>query len=157
MSTPPITLQLPTFVIEFAAVDDSVKHIEDNDIMLEDKPLGKVPNIAISEDVDDKTYTIAFCDDDWKALCYSGAFEKLKDAKAMVKKHYDGVKWKKTKHKKEEAEEFFNKQIEQGTCSFCGRTHYDDDVTDIIQGQDARICNVCIDELHGALHEESAA
>lgn len=157
MSTPPITLLMPTYVTEFAEVDKSVKHIKDNDIMLEDKPLGKVPNIALCEDVDDKTYTIAFCDKDWKALCYSAAYEKLKDAKAMVDKHYEGISWKKTDHKKKDAKDHFNSEIERGTCSFCGRTHYDDDVTDIFQGDNARICNVCVDKLATTLKGEASA
>ncbi len=157
MSTPPITLLLPTYVTEYAVVDKNVKHIKDNDIMLEDKPLGEVPYIAINEDVDEKTYTIAFCDKDWKALAYSGAYEKLKDAKAMVAKHYDGVKWKKTKHKAEDAKDHFNAEIERGTCSFCGRTHYDEEVTEIFAGDNARICNVCVEKLNSTMTEAASA
>lgn len=157
MSTPPITLLLPTYVIEYATIDKSVKHIEDNDVMLEDKPLGKVPHVAINEDVDDKTYSIAFCDKDWKALAYSPAYEKLKDAKTMVDKHYEGVKWKKTDYKAKDAKEHFNSEIQRMTCSFCGSTQYDEPVTDIFQGEEARICNVCVEKLHSTLTEGTTA
>lgn len=147
MKKPPVTLCYPTYVIEYAEIDDSVEYMDRRNLNVGGEWLGAVPKLAICEDIHSGEFHLAHCDDDWRALCFVESHKTIKESKENAEKHYRGIhkKWTKTNYKKTDAEKIFEKEKEKFRCSFCGKSHYDHEFSSLFTGKNANICDECVD------------
>jgi len=158
MSKPPITLCHPSYVVEYAVVDNSVKYTDRKNLNVGGKWLGAVPKLAICKNIENEEYTLAHCDDDWDLLCFVESHKTIDESKKNAEKHYNGIneKWIKTDYMEAQALEIFSQEKEKMKCSFCGASHYDGIFTSLVTGKDANICNACIQSISKDLGYEGS-
>ncbi len=146
MKKPPVSLCYPTYVIEYAVIDDEVEYMNRGNLNVGGKWLGAVPLLAICKDIYSKKYFLAHCSKKWQLECMVEDHMTIEESKANAEKHYKGVgsKWKKTKFKKKEAKHIFEKAKQEMKCSFCGKSHFDHEFTSLFEGKKAKICNKCV-------------
>jgi ClpX C4-type zinc finger len=140
-------------VIAYALVDDQVEYTGRLLLVnLEGQALGRVPRLAICENLaDPRTVLLLHCDDSWNVLGLVGA-ETVDSCKREVERTYRGIgeKWNHLDVTREAALAYYD-SFEPG-CSFCGKRTYE--VGEMIQVEDARICRGCVEEFYKELHEE---
>jgi len=144
MNKPPLSLALPTFVVEYAIVPKSVKHIPSKKLWAGDRWLGAVPRLAICKDYLSNEFCLTHCDDEWEHLCGVEFRETIDEIKMIAEKHYPGITdyWKKTGYKEPDAIKQRNEIIEDNTCNFCEKSSYD-------------IGNLCIKDFYEAFYEKN--
>lgn len=149
MKKPPVSLCYPTYVVEYAKVDDTVEFMNRGNLNVGGEWLGAVPKLAICKDIKSNEFFLAHCDSDWQMLCMVENHATIEETKANAEKHYKGIskRWIKTNYKKKKAKQLFDKVKEKMKCSFCGKSHYDDKFSSLICGKNANICNVCVDSI----------
>ena len=148
MKKPPITLSYPTFVVEFAIVDSTVKFNDRKTLNVGGEWLGKVPKLAICKDIESSEYHLSHCSDDWDDLCSVQTGKSIEDVKNIAERHYQGIntKWIKTNYNQADAIAIFKEEEDRWRCSFCGKSHYDLNTGSIISGENAKICSECIEQ-----------
>lgn len=146
MEKPPITLIYPTYVIEYAEIDDSIEYMNRRNLNVNGEWLGAVPRLAICEDIDSGDFFLAHCGENWELLCGVESHNSIEESKQNAEKHYRGVHkmWKKTGYTIEDVKKIFEKEREEMKCSFCGKSHFDGEFTKLIGGKNAKICDKCI-------------
>jgi hypothetical protein len=132
-------------VLAFANVDKSVAFTDSGSLLVDGKPLGKVPCLAICE-ADDGAVLLMFCDKKWSSLGVVGCAS-LARAKTRAEQDYVGIsrKWIKASVTRRAAKQYLESLYRNQRCSFCGRTPLE--VGQIIGGREARICDLCVRDL----------
>ena len=103
-------------------------------------------------------YFLAHCDNEWEMECFVEEHNTINESKKNAERHYPGInkKWIKTDFKESEAKIIFEKEREKMKCSFCGKSHYDHDFINLITGENANICNICVEEFYKGFHENGS-
>lgn len=158
MDKPPITLCYPSYVVEYAIVDDTVEYMNRRNLNVGGEWLGAVPKLAICKDIESKELYLAHCNDDWDILCYVESHKTIEESKENAEKHYRGIgkKWIQTNYKESDALEVFEKEKEKMRCSFCGKSHFDHEFQSLICGEKANICDVCVENFSKELREKGS-
>lgn len=158
MERPPVALCYPTYVIEYAVVDDAVKYMNRRNLNVGGEWLGAVPKLAICRDIEKDGYCLAHCNDKWDVLCAVETRETIEEVKATAEKHYHGIgeKWMATGYKKSDAVKIYEQEKDEMRCSFCGRSHYSSSFTGLIKGKGANICNICVQEFGKEINENGS-
>jgi hypothetical protein len=141
-------------VLEHAVPDESVTYSGRSSIFVGDEELGRVPCLAICEDLKDKRILLLFCDHEWDVLA-AATFESRVAAKDRAERIYPGLssRWIESHVTEEEASKVRDEMCADHRCSFCGKTPYD--VNQVIERNSVRICDSCIEQFHALLHETS--
>ena len=150
MNKPPITLFHPSYVIEYASTTDSAINFTDmHNLNVNSQLLGVVPKLAICLDIEINKYVLAHCSTDWDVLSGVESRDTIEAIKLCAEKHYTGIstQWIKTHYKKEGALNAFDEKRKETTCSFCGKNSYDQHFSSLVAGKNAKICNICVNEL----------
>jgi len=141
-------------VLEYAAVDSSVKYTGRLSLFVGGKALGAVPKLAICQNMGENSEILLFhCDNDWNVLG-AGAYPTVDAARDRAEKTYAGIsaKWHKSPFSLEEAETFLSELWGSNRCAFCGKTP--NQVRVLIEGRTgAKICDLCIGEMRRASSE----
>ena len=158
MKHPPISLSYPSYVIEFAVVDETVEYMNRKNLNVGGEWLEAVPKLAICYDIEREEYFLAHCDEGWEVLCLVESHKTIAESKINAEKHYRGLnaKWIKTNYKKSEAIKLFEEEKESMKCSFCGRSHYDHEFSELIAGDAAKICNLCVEKFSQELEDDGS-
>ena len=146
MNKPPLSLYYPAYVVEYAIVDSTVKFIDRKTLNVAGEWLGAVPKLAICKNVKTSELELSHCSEDWESLCSVQTAATLEAIKKIAEKHYQGIgsKWVETHYKESDAVALFESEKESGKCSFCGKSHYDANIRNMIVSSDARICDNCV-------------
>ena len=143
MNTPPPIVGNAR-VVEFAVIDRSIKSRGDIGLFVGGKPVGRVPGLAICEDIDSKEILLLHCTQRWRERGVQ-SFKSLHDAKARAERAYPGVaaKWRKRKVSRLAARRLRDKEWANLRCSFCGRIPiFFQTLFSAANG--ARICDDCV-------------
>jgi hypothetical protein len=146
MNKPPLSLYYPAYVVEYANVDSTVKFIDRRTLNVGGEWLGAVPKLAICRNIETFEFELSHCSGDWESLCSVQTAATIEAIKEVAEKHYRGIgaKWVETHYKESDAIALFESAKEAEKCSFCGKSHYDTDIHNMIVGEKARICDSCV-------------
>jgi ClpX C4-type zinc finger len=152
-SPPPPVLDCAR-VIEYAVLNESVGYSGRTLLFVDGKELGQVPCLAICADKKSPGVMLFHCDREWTVLGCSG-HPSIPEAKDRAERIYPGLSacWVDAHISEEQAEQYLDELLGDQQCSFCDKRA--DQVEQLIQRDDARICDRCINEFHTALHEPS--
>ena len=156
MDKPPIVIVLPTYVVEYALVDSSVRFVDTRTLNVGGQWLGAVPKLAICRNVETSEYHLSHCSDDWEDLCSVECRQTVEELRSIAEKHYVGIKdkWIATGYSEAEAISTIEEIKDSMRCSFCGKSAYDSDVKSLIEGPDAMICDSCVMDFASSLTED---
>lgn len=145
-------------ILEYAVLDESVTYSGHSSLFVGNvteglKELGPVPCLAIAQDLKTGEIILMHCDQDWDPLGLSGRYASVADAKARAERTYHGVSscWIDAKITQEEALKYRDEVWAEHKCSFCGKIPPDFDM--MIERDNARICDSCVEEFHNILTE----
>lgn len=155
MDKPPLSLCYPSYVIEYAIIDDTIEYKHRNNLNVGGKWVSAVPKLAICKDTESGEYYLAHCNKDWELECYVECHKSIEESKENAEKHYQGIngKWVETNYNEADALQLFEEEKESMRCSFCGKSHYDEVFSSIVTGENANICNLCIESFYIGLKE----
>ncbi|QJR13558.1 ClpX C4-type zinc finger protein [Usitatibacter palustris] len=141
-------------VIEYATVDDSVTFEQRHTLNVGGEWLGRVPRLAICQNLDEPTFMVFHCDDEWSVLGVAAGFGSADEAKAKVERSYHGIsgRWIASAFSRDDAARLVAENLKAHSCSFCGRTPLQ---YQSIAGDAVRICNHCVDEFHEVMHSDA--
>jgi hypothetical protein len=144
-SPPPLSLCLPTFVIEYALVDSSIKYHERKNLNVGGEWLGAVPKLAICLNLRTNEYHLSHCNDEWEDLCSVESRKTIQEIKALAERRYEGIgeKWIPTDYTEAEAEAHFRELASEWTCSFCKKS-LEESMDGMVVKDNATICYACI-------------
>jgi hypothetical protein len=158
-SAPPVVLD-DGRVLEYAIVDETVQYTGRLHLYANDKRIGPVPRLAICENLFNGELLLVHCDEEWELLAVQAwngpagsPASSIDDVKRRAEDFYRGIsaKWIALATSLEEAKAYYEDREKKFTCSFCGRLPHE--VTTVVSGKSALICNFCIDEYHEAIHK----
>lgn len=151
--TPPPAIAC-AHVIEYAIVDDTVTFQQLGTLFVDGVLLGRVPTIAICQNLDEETFMIFHCSAEWEVLGVVADCASLIDAKQKVERMYPGIsaKWLSTRYTRDAATRYVESIFKGEECSFCSRIppQFDRAYT----RNNVNICNHCIDEFYSLLQSE---
>lgn len=152
-SSPPPVLDCAR-VIEYAVLNESVGYSGRTLLFVGGKELGQVPCLAICEEKKSPGVMLFHCNHEWTVLGCS-AHGSVTEAKDRAERIYPGLSacWVNAQVTEEQAERYLDELFADERCSFCGKRA--DQVEQLIQRDQARICNHCIDEFHNTLDKPS--
>ena len=158
MDKPPVTLFYPSYVVEYAVVDSTVTFMDKKTLNVGGEWLGEVPNLAICKNLVTSEFHLSHCSSKWEDLCSVETADTLEKIKKIAEKHYRGInrKWIPTTYSESDANKIFEEEKEKMKCSFCGKTHYDGVFTGLIKGENANICNVCVESFAKEFEDEDS-
>jgi hypothetical protein len=124
-------------------------HVAKLALLVDGKPLGTVPGIAICQEQTGGVL-LMFCDDHWQSLGVAQC-SSLAEAKSRAEREYSGLsaKWIDAKVTEQEAARYIKEQDDTLRCSFCGRSP--EAVKQLFTAGDAGICDSCVREFYGDL------
>lgn len=136
-------------LLAYAAVDGSVTHDVKLALLVDGKPLGAVPTLAICQE-QTGGILLMFCDDRWRSLGVAQC-SSLAEAKSRAEREYSGLsgKWIDAKVSEEDAARYMKEQDDALRCSFCARSP--DAVQQLFTTGDAGICDSCVRDFYGDL------
>ena len=106
--------------------------------------LGRVPNLAIAESLDDPaTIELLYCDGDWKVLASRPAAD-ADAAGALAERSYPGIAqhWLQLQGSREDALVHYDRSNEKSRCSFCSKRAFQ--VALLIEGASGIVCDECV-------------
>ncbi len=149
-SKPPLILDSAK-VLKYAIVDTPVAFTGRLSLYVDGKLLGEVPKLAICQNYKASDYLLLFCNKKWKVLGAVG-YKSIKETKKNAEKAYKGItkKWMTVA----KSNDFKNWPGDLGPiCSFCGKTMFEG-VERMFGGNNAYICNKCINKLQKIMEED---
>lgn len=157
MNKPPISIFIPSYVVEYAVVDSTVKFMNRKNLNVGGNWLGAVPKLAICKNLETSEYHLSHCDDEWNDLCAVQTAKTIQEIKEIAEKHYQGIgkNWVTSGYSETDAIASLNEEIETTKCSFCGRSPHDESTRSMIVSDNARICDVCIREFYHEIQNMS--
>src|SRR6267143_498351 len=122
MTKPPPALD-GALVIAFALADETVKYEERQTLFINEALLGRVPKLAICQNLEETEFMVFHCNHDWEVLAVTGGYESAAAAKSRTELSYHGIdtKWDSTDYKKEDANSFLEGLFKEDSCTFCGK------------------------------------
>jgi hypothetical protein len=143
-------------VLEYAVLDQSISYSGHSYLFVDGKEVGPVPCLAICQNLQDPEILLMHCDREWTVLGIA-AYDSVTTAKDRAAHIYLGVSthWIETGVTEQEASKHLDELWGDKRCTFCGRRP--DEIEQLISGEAARICNICIEEFYRTLHENSPA
>ncbi len=158
MDIPPLSLWLPSYVVEYVKIPASINHVPSKKLWAGNRWLGEVPRLAICKNYLTEEFHLSHCDDEWQDLCSVESRSELTQVKILAEKHYPGISefWESTDYREEDAVTERNDIIKEDACSFCNKSFHDEDsrITNMIGTKEPRICNICITEFYEAINSE---
>ena len=153
MNRPPPTIA-GLYVLEFAYADKSVVFKQRKTLNVGGEWLGRVPKLAICQPFDNQEIMVQYCSEEWEPLGIASGYMSVIEAKDSVERSYNGIseKWELTNNNIEEEKIRYETELNDTSCSFCGRTILQ--ITAMV-GDEVRICNYCIDEFHEVIHQNN--
>jgi len=151
---PPPVLALAR-VLHYAVLTSAVKYSGHSSLFVGGVELGPVPRLAICQPLDETTFMLLHCDDDWNVLG-SSDHPSIAAAKARAERVYSGVStcWIDSHVTEADAAEYVEQVFGDERCRFCGRLPVDVDRL-VVHERGGPICNNCIEELHAVIHDDS--
>lgn len=151
-------------MLYYAVNDDDVRFTDRIHLIVDGERLGEVPCLAICRNYHRPgDVLLLFCDSNWESKGVI-AFDSVEAAKAKAELGYQGIgrKWVDTAFSKEEVDRFLREEYEvdpatewwKVCCSFCGKEN--SEVTSMLAGKDARICDECIKEFYRLITERGS-
>jgi len=152
-SMPPNTIA-GSHVIEYARLDGTVIYSGHSGLFVGGEELGPVPQLAICQKNSSDGVLLLHCERDWTVLGVA-ACKSVAEAKGQAERTYAGssLLWVKPRARTRKAERYAQDRTEDLRCSFCRKGP--DQVEQLIQKGDVRICDSCIQGFHRMLHEGS--
>jgi hypothetical protein len=138
-------------VIAYAIVGEDIPYTERNPIFVDGKLLGRVPRLAICENLGGEMGVLLFhCANDWSVLAASGG-STVEEEKRRAESNYPGVTalWAHLDTSREEALAYYDETTEGLKCSFCGKRPFE--VSGLVTGLHASICRDCVTNFHAEL------
>lgn len=132
-------------VICFAFVDDDVHFTGRCEMLVDGKALGPVKRLAICTNPIGNALILLYCDESWNCLAAAG-HSTVEKAKAAAEQAYSGISLKWQESTSADAKTVVNISEQFPPCSFCGKRGFE--VTNFIEGNQARICSSCIEHFH---------
>ncbi len=153
MGKPPLVLFYPSYVIEYADVDDSIVYVENKSINVGGEWLGKVPRLAICFHLETQKFHLAHCDMEWELITAIIERDSVSEVKAYAEKYYNGISkcWLKTDYSKTDAIKECDEaalEFDEHNCSFCKKSPFIEDIGVIIASDEANICLSCIKDFY---------
>lgn len=144
-------------VVEYAIIEDADPFTGSGAIYVSDKLLGRVPRLALCENLGTDLGPLLFhCDEAWSVLGVSGG-ETFEDARQRAERRYPGVssKWKRLNVSVEEALTYYDRETADIRCAFCERRPFE--MSGFIESRKpgVNICRECVLRLHDAFELES--
>jgi hypothetical protein len=156
--TPPPVLD-SAHVLRYAIVDESVTFTGKLHLYAGDQRVGAVPHLAICQDLHTNDLMLFHCDSEWDVIAVQAwngpAAEPVSSTEEIVERaeqYYSGLsrRWVAHPASRDEALAYHEEQIGKDRCSFCNRSLHD--ARFLVEGSnDARICDLCIERLHGEI------
>jgi hypothetical protein len=156
--TPPPVLDSAQ-VLEYAVLDQSVTFTGKLHFYAGNERVGAVPHLAICRDLHTDDLMLFHCDPEWGVIgvqAWNGPAAEpvasVQDVKARADHYYTGLsqKWITHPASREEALAYHQERIGKDRCSFCNRSIHD--IRFLVEGNnDARICDLCVEKLHGQI------
>jgi ClpX C4-type zinc finger len=142
MNPAPSTLA-GTYVVAHAHADASAAFVQRKNLSVDGEWLGRVPCIAICEDFETSDLMIQYCNESWDTLGIAAGIQTIADAKRQVELSYPGIAglWRSSIISKGDAFKIYKAGLAEECCSFCGRSTLE---IDMMFGDDAKICNHCV-------------
>lgn len=155
MDKPPISLFIPSYVVEYAVVDSTVKYMNKKNLWAGDEWLGAVPKLAISKDIETSEFRLSHCNEEWEDLCAVQSASTIEEIKEIAEKHYQGInkKWIQTDYNESDAIALIEAEKEAVKCSFCGRSPWDEEIGRMVINEKARICELCIKSYYSLIQK----
>ena len=157
ISAPPTVLCFAR-VLAYAIVDELVVFTGKGQVYVEGEPLGRVPCLALCQNVapDEDEIMLFHCDEQWNVLGVSGGETSLAAAKAVAEITYRGIaaKWVDTCVSSEEARRWLEQQYPEDLCSFCGRLPSEFETA--FTGHKSRICGDCVRKYFAMLQKDKS-
>jgi hypothetical protein len=115
--------------------------------------LGRVPRLAIGQELDGGETRLFHCDAEWNILA-SMPEDSPAAAMARAERIYPGLAslWIHRQVSDEEGRRVREEEALSMTCSFCGRRP--DQVNQLVESKDSRICDHCLREFAASLGSE---
>ena len=153
MNTPPPALDCAQ-VIEFAIADETVTFEQRQTLNVGGEWLGRVPNLAICQNLDETDYMVFHCSREWVVLGVAAGYKTMEEAKQKTERSYHGItpKWTATGYSRDDAVKYVEAQFKDQICSFCGRNPSQ---FEAVAGNSVRICNRCVDSFYEIMHSAS--
>lgn len=155
---PPIICVNDRIVLEYAILDDSVGYNPDHRrLFIGDKPMWRLPCLAISQDKNSPQVMLYCCESDWSPIGIAGC-NSIANAKRLAEKMYPGVSacWVAAAFTEEDRERFLEETNSDLRCSFCGKRDDERLFSETFVGKgEARICGNCVQEFYDDLQKRS--
>jgi hypothetical protein len=150
---PPTVITASSVVVAYATIDDDVGYSGAIHLLVDGQLLGPVPRLVISREAESNEVLLLHCDSNWQVLGTSLGGTSVASAKERAERGYPGLrpKWVDMPRSPEEIAKLVRESWAGQACSFCGRIPLE--VGSVIQGSDARVCNICIEKFHRQLLE----
>jgi hypothetical protein len=141
-------------VIAYAVLDRTVRWTGRQVLLVDGKPLGPVPRLAICRNLfgDLKDFLIFHCDSRWNVLGIAGA-PTLRDCMLRSERWYEGVskRWVRTNTTKRLAERWLRAECASHACSMCRKLPAEAD--GMFSKGAVNFCFSCVREMHRSLVE----
>jgi len=149
---PPPSVLAGAYVVAYARIDDSVHFVQRQTLSVDGQWLGRVPCLAICEDFESVEILVQHCDESWEPQGVSAGYRSVTEAQQRTELSYHGIssKWVLASISKVDAHAHYLAQLQNDSCSFCGRTP--PQVTTLF-GAEARICNHCVESFYIGLRD----
>jgi hypothetical protein len=137
-------------VLQYAVVDRSMGFSGRTALFVGGIELGRVPRLAIAEEVSSGGVLVFHCKQSWRVLgCSTHAL--MADAKKRAEGIYPGLSshWVKSGVTKKEAKRFLHRLFGSQRCNGCGKRP--DQVRRLISKRKLLVCDCCVRELHKML------
>jgi len=151
ISKPPPVLDCAR-VLEYAILNDSLSFSGKTLLFVDGKELGRVPCLAICQNLNETEVLLFHCGSDWTVLGVGG-YDSVSAAKNRAERIYPGVSscWVQAHVSENEASKYLDEMWGDQRCSFCGKRP--DEVGQIFGRGSAYVCSNCISEFHEDLRK----
>jgi hypothetical protein len=143
-------------VLEYAVLTSSVRYSGHSALFVGGKELGPVPCLATCQSRNETTFSLFHCDDDWNVLGVSSGYASTEEAKARAERIYAGASacWIDRQVTEADAADYLEREFGHERCRFCGRLPVNIEQL-VVHERGGPICNICIEELHAFIHDDS--
>jgi hypothetical protein len=137
-------------LLEYAIVDRSIMFTGSQRLYVDGELLGRVPRLAICQEMSSGDTLLFRCDRNWNVLAVSGSGTAAQ-VKATAERAYEGLskKWIASPYSEEQVQRYLNRQWGGQRCSFCGKWPWQ--IEKLFASQSGCICDNCVRSFHASL------
>ena len=141
-------------VLHYVVVDRSMGYSGPTLLFVGGAAMGRVPRMAIAEDIGPAGVLLFHCKPNWRVLG-SSAHASVADAKKRAEEIYPGLSshWIKSGVTKKQAERFLDRLFGPRRCYSCGKRP--DQVRQLFSKRKLLVCDHCVHELHKLLQNNT--